>query len=110
MNRALIIDEVAKRTGVTPRVVRLIWTTALDVIAESIDAGKRVNISPLGTFEQRDNSTRQFRNPRTGESVQPRNPRSVRFTAHRTLINFLNGRRDTVHKYPKGTLTPPDAS
>ncbi len=66
--RELVI-EVAEKKGYTQNEVSDIIQAALDIIAESLAKGKRLEIRNFGVFEVKKRDARRGRNPRTGEEV-----------------------------------------
>lgn len=69
MNKRELIEEVAKQTGQSRRVVRDVIETTLESIERSVKKGERVSLPGFGTFERRQRSARTARNPRTGEEI-----------------------------------------
>jgi DNA-binding protein HU-beta len=75
MNKAEMIEKLAKLTGLTQKdsksAVDAIFDTepGRGIIAIELDAGRKVTISGFGTFETRNRKARAGRNPRTGEQI-----------------------------------------
>jgi DNA-binding protein HU-beta len=78
MNKAELVDKLAKETGLTKvksgEVVNALFDTApgKGIIAVELDAGRSVSIPGFGTFDTSHRKARQGRNPRTGEAIQIR--------------------------------------
>lgn len=67
MNKAELIDELARKLGTDRRHATAVVDTTLDTIVRAVHRGESVTITGLGVFEQRRKSARTARNPRTGE-------------------------------------------
>jgi DNA-binding protein HU-beta len=62
----------------------------LDLIAEALKAGDKVQIMGFGAFEVKERAARTGKNPATGETIQIEASKQVRFTAGKTLKNKIN--------------------
>ncbi|HYH27936.1 MAG TPA: HU family DNA-binding protein [Actinomycetota bacterium] len=69
MNKQDLVNEIVRRTDITPRDVTLVLETALDRIRDTVSKGQRVTISGFGSFERVKRAPRLGRNPHTGEPV-----------------------------------------
>jgi DNA-binding protein HU-beta len=75
MNKAELIERLAKHTGLSPKDTRTAVDALFDteegvgLIAAELAGGGKVTISGFGTFECRARKPRQGRNPRTGEII-----------------------------------------
>ena len=54
-------------------------------VTEIMKKGNKLNVSGLGIFKVADRPARMGRNPRTGESIQIKASKKVRFTASKIL-------------------------
>lgn len=72
MNKAELIDELARKLGTDRRYATSIVETTLDTIVRAVHRGESVTVTGLGVFEQRRRQARTARNPRTGEPVKTR--------------------------------------
>lgn len=73
MNRAELVAEVARRTGLSRRQAASVVTATLETVADKVASGERVSVTGFGTFERRDRPARTVRNPKTGATVaQPK--------------------------------------
>ena len=69
MNKSELILEVSQRTGLTKLQAEQAVNVSLDVMAQTLGAGEKVQLSGFGTFEVRDRKERVGRNPHTREAV-----------------------------------------
>jgi DNA-binding protein HU-beta len=79
VNKAELVDLVARRTGVSKRQVRATLDAAFDEIAEGLARGARVTLGDLGTLEAVRRGPRQAINPQTRERIQVPEGARVRF-------------------------------
>ena len=70
MNKAVVIDEVARKTGLPFAQARRIVDAFLEEVARGLANGERVTITGFGTFEVRKRKARLGRVPQTGQLVQ----------------------------------------
>jgi nucleoid DNA-binding protein len=61
-----------------------------DVIRDALVAGDKVTISKFGTFEVRERSAKECKNPRTGEPVQVAASKAPAFKASKNLKEAVN--------------------
>ncbi|MEN8705268.1 MAG: HU family DNA-binding protein [Nocardioides marinisabuli] len=70
MNKGELRETVAKETGLTGADAERAVDAALSAIVSAVAKGERVSIAGFGTFEPRERSAREGRNPQTGETMQ----------------------------------------
>ena len=70
MNKSEWIAAVAETAGTSKKDTEQLLNVALDLIAEKLSQGERVQLSNFGTFEFREHQARVARNPRTGQTVE----------------------------------------
>lgn len=76
MNKSEMAEKLANQCDLSKakaaEVVNCIFDTApgSGIIAVELDAGRKVSIPGFGTFETRQRSARQGRNPATGETIR----------------------------------------
>ncbi len=69
MTKADLIDEVAKNSLLSKKDAEAIVQAVLDSIVESLKDGGKVELRGFGSFRLRERSSREGRNPKTGEKV-----------------------------------------
>ncbi len=69
MERLHEIDAISAKANVTKREADAILSAALDTIVEAVSSGDKVTLVGFGSFEKRDRSAREGRNPKTGETL-----------------------------------------
>ncbi len=70
MNKGELIDAVAEKAGVTKKEADRILTATFEAIQEAVAGGEKVTLVGFGTFEPRDRSEREGRNPQSGETIK----------------------------------------
>lgn len=69
MNKTELIQKVAIETGLKRPQANLAVATVLASIQQALQNGDNVQIIGFGTFEVRERTAREGRNPQTGESI-----------------------------------------
>lgn len=70
MNKAQLIEAVAKNTKMTKVDVESALNTALDTIKRSVRKGEDVTLIGFGTFTKTKRKARIGRNPQTGKEIK----------------------------------------
>jgi DNA-binding protein HU-beta len=70
MNKAELIEAVAKSTKTTKVDAELVLNTAIDVIKKSVKKGEDVTLIGFGTFTKSKRKARMGRNPQTGKEIK----------------------------------------
>ena len=69
MNKAELIEKVAKKTKLTKTQSEIILDAAIEVIQKAVSAGEEVKIVGFGTFDRASRKQRNGRNPKTGTTI-----------------------------------------
>lgn len=85
MNKTEWIAAAAELSGVTKKDAEQVLNAALDVAAQALTAGERVQLTGFGTFEVKEREARVGRNPRTREAVEIPATRVPQFKPSKTL-------------------------
>jgi DNA-binding protein HU-beta len=93
MNKSDLVDALASSAGMTKadasRAVDALFTPDSGVIAGALKAGKRVQITGVGTFEAKQRKARMGRNPRTGEQIHIAATKTPGFRAGKGLKDAI---------------------
>ncbi len=96
MNKQELVAVVAKRLGLTRakanEITELFFAPA-GIIASELRRGGKVAISGFGSFEARKRAARDWRDPRTGKSVNIKASVVPAFRVSRALRDLVNKRR-----------------
>jgi DNA-binding protein HU-beta len=82
MNKAELIDAVAKRTekhGISKAAVREVIDGTFEEITRSIKKEKRFQMPGFGTFTVKTRKARSGRNPKTGEAMKIKASKTIGF-------------------------------
>ncbi|WP_392476057.1 HU family DNA-binding protein [Nostoc sp. C110] len=69
MNKGELVDAVAAKTNITKKQADEIISAFLSVVTEAVANGDKVTLIGFGSFERRDRSEREGRNPKTNEPM-----------------------------------------
>ena len=69
MNKAELIDKIAKTSGTSKIAIASFVEALTTVIEEELKAGNEVTLKGFGTFKVRDSKARAGRNPATGDRI-----------------------------------------
>ncbi|MBD2246814.1 HU family DNA-binding protein [Nostoc sp. FACHB-888] len=69
MNKGELVDAVAAKTNITKKQADEVITAFLSVVTEAVANGDKVTLIGFGSFERRDRSEREGRNPKTNEPM-----------------------------------------
>jgi DNA-binding protein HU-beta len=64
------VEAVAEAAGLSKADAERALSAVVDTITQQVASGERLQIPGLGTFEPRERSAREGRNPQTGETIQ----------------------------------------
>jgi DNA-binding protein HU-beta len=106
MNRAELVENVAKATGQPKSEVTRTLAAMLHTITGSLATGDKVTLVGFGTFERRNRKARTGRNPRTLSPLRIPAARVPAFRAGKELKDIVNGRA----RQPQLKLSKPKAA
>ena len=69
MNKTEFINAVAAKEGIEKKCAEKAVNAVFATIADELAKGEKIQIVGFGTFEVRERSEKQGRNPRTGETM-----------------------------------------
>ena len=90
MNKGELIAALAAKTEMSKKDSEAVLNGLLDVIAETITKGEKVQLIGFGTFEAKSRPARVARNPRTGETVKIPAGKAPAFKAGKALKDIVN--------------------
>lgn len=92
MNRAELVDDVAKATGQPKTEVTRTLSGLVHIVTAALAKGDKVTLVGFGTFERRNRKARTGRNPRTLAPLRIAAARVPAFRAGKELKDIVNGR------------------
>ncbi len=69
MNKAELVEKVAKKTKFTKTQTEIALDAAIEVIQAAVSSGDEVKIVGFGTFDRASRKQRNGRNPKTGTTI-----------------------------------------
>jgi len=85
MNKSELINEVARKAGLSRRESEVGVQAMLDLISKEVGKGGKVTLTGFGTFDVGKRKARSGVNPRTGKPIQIPATKMPRFKPSRTL-------------------------
>lgn len=70
MNKRELIETVSSKAEITKKEADVVVNATLDAIIEGLASEGKVIIPGFGSFEVRNKTAREARNPRTGEKIK----------------------------------------
>ncbi|MGM9684551.1 MAG: HU family DNA-binding protein [Eubacteriales bacterium] len=90
MNKTQFIEAVAAKADIKKKDAEAAVNAMTDVIAEALKAGDKIQLVGFGTFEVKERSAREGRNPQTGEKIKIAASKHPSFTAGKSLKDSIN--------------------
>lgn len=90
MNKADLVNEIAKETGLTKTKSSEVVDTIVNAISTSLKKGEKVTLVGFGTFTTSKRSARKGRNPKTGAVINIPGKTVARFKAGSELTKSVN--------------------
>ena len=92
MNRKVLIDALAGKTGSTKADADKNIAALLEIISETLGKGENLALVGFGTFEVRERAARTGRNPATGAELNIAASKTPAFKPGATLKAAVNGK------------------
>ena len=89
MNKTELIAAAAEASGIQKKDAERFMNAALDIMAQSLRKGEKVQLSGFGTFECKDRQPRTGRNPHTRQAVSIPATRVPSFKPSKNLKEIL---------------------
>ncbi len=90
MNKAELVAEIAKNTGLTKVDSERAVEAFLNAVAATLKKGDEVRLVGFGTFSVSERKATEGRNPRTGETIKIAACKQPKFKAGKALKDALN--------------------
>ncbi len=85
MNKADLINALAAKNAISKKDAEKAVNAVLDLIAEALKNGEKVQIMGFGSFEVKARAERTGKNPATGETIKIAASKAVVFKAGKAL-------------------------
>lgn len=93
MKKDELVKAVADASGLSKADADRALQAVVETVTGAVAAGQRVQVPGLGTFEPRERSAREGRNPQTGETIQIAAGHSVKLTAGSKLKAAVSNKK-----------------
>ena len=90
MNKTEFIAAVAEKAEISKKDSEKALKAFVDVVAEQLKAGDKVQLVGFGTFEVSERAAREVRNPQTGETMTIAACKAPKFKAGKALKDAIN--------------------
>ena len=90
MNKTEFIAAVAEKAEISKKDSEKALKAFVDVVAEQLKAGDKVQLVGFGTFEVSERAAREGRNPQTGETMTIAACKAPKFKAGKALKDVIN--------------------
>ena len=91
MTKKELVKKIAEEQVISQKQAVAIVDSVFDSIAATVATGEKVSIPGFGTFEVRNKTAREARNPRTGEKIKIAAKRAPAFKAGKLFKEKVNG-------------------
>ncbi|MBR9936429.1 HU family DNA-binding protein [Oscillospiraceae bacterium Marseille-Q3528] len=90
MNKAELVAAVAERTELSKKDAEKALKAFVDVVAEELKKGEKIQLVGFGTFEVSERAAREGRNPANGQPMQIAASKAPKFKAGKALKDAIN--------------------
>ena len=90
MNKAELVAAVAERTELSKKDAEKALKAFVDVVAEELKKGEKIQLVGFGTFEGSERAAREGRNPANGQPMQIAASKAPKFKAGKALKDAIN--------------------
>ena len=90
MNKAELVAAIAAKTELSKKDSEKALKAFIDVVAEELKKGEKVQLVGFGTFEVAKRAAREGRNPQTGKAMKIAASKAPKFKAGRGLKDAVN--------------------
>ena len=90
MNKAELVAAIAERTELSKKDTEKALKAFVDVVAEELKKGEKIQLVGLGTFEVSERAAREGRNPANGQPMQIAASKAPKFKAGKALKDAIN--------------------
>ncbi len=91
MKKQDLIAAIANKAEMSADDAKLAVNALIEVAGDALKSGETIQIMGLGTFDVQDRPARKGRNPLTGEEIDIKASKAIRFKAGKALKDKVNG-------------------
>ena len=93
MNKAELIDEIAKKAGLSKKDAGNALSAFTETVSGALKKGDKVQLVGFGTFDISKRAARAGRNPQTGKSIKIAASKAPKFKAGKALKDLVNKKK-----------------
>ncbi|SHH93898.1 DNA-binding protein HU-beta [Butyrivibrio fibrisolvens DSM 3071] len=93
MNKAELVDAIAKQTGLSKKDSEKAVKALVDTVTKTLKKKGKVQLVGFGTFETAKRAARNGKNPQTGASIKIPAAIAPKFKAGKALKDAVNGKK-----------------
>lgn len=90
MNKTELVAAISEKTELTKKDSEKALKALIDVVAEELKKGEKVQLVGFGTFEVAERAAREGRNPQTGKTMKIAACKAPKFKAGKALKDAVN--------------------
>ncbi len=90
MNKTELVAAMAEQAGLSKKDAEKALSAFVDVVAEELKKGEKVQLVGFGTFEVAERAEREGRNPQSGEPMKIAASKAPKFKAGKALKDMVN--------------------
>ena len=90
MNKAELVAAIAERTELSKKDTEKALKAFVDVVAEELKKGEKIQLVGFGTFEVSERAAREGRNPANGQPMQIAASKAPKFKAGKAIKDAIN--------------------
>ncbi len=90
MNKTELVAAMADKAGLSKKDSEAALKAFIDVVAEELKKGEKIQLVGFGTFEVTKRAAREGRNPQTGATMKIKATKAPKFKAGKALKDALN--------------------
>lgn len=90
MNKTELVAAISEKTELTKKDSEKALKALIDVVAEELKKGEKVQLVGFGTFEVSERAARTGKNPQTGKAIKIPASKAPKFKAGKALKDTVN--------------------
>ena len=90
MNKTELVAAISEKTELTKKDSEKALKALIDVVAEELKKGEKVQLVGFGTFEVSERAARTGKNPQTGAEIKIAARKAPKFKAGKALKDAVN--------------------
>lgn len=89
MNKTELVAAIAEKAGTSKKDTEAMLNAFIETVENTVKAGDKIQLIGFGTFESRERSAREGKNPQTGETIKIAACKAPAFKAGKAFKDLL---------------------